>query len=196
MGGRVTRCWTPKSRVLPVSVAGQSGSQVVAGRWHLCARVYIRLKSARSRPGPGGWGRRTAAKMGPPGAWALVAAEGSLREAFCEVNRFSLPLRVRSLDRLHHCGVGAGGGGWGSSFQRRTSRLTLAPLCRKSSGEPQGDCYALLRLRISTGESNGAGRRLPDFDSKIRVLAVFSRSYRLLRTHNLGIWVEIICRMK
>lgn len=34
-------------------------------------------KSARSRPGPGGWGRRTAAEMGPPGAWALVEAEGS-----------------------------------------------------------------------------------------------------------------------
>lgn len=32
MGGRVTGCWTPKWQVLPVSVAGKSGSQVVAGR--------------------------------------------------------------------------------------------------------------------------------------------------------------------
>lgn len=49
--------------------------------------------------------------------------------AFCEVNRLSLPLRVRSSDRLHHHGAGG-------AFQMWTSLLTLEPLCRKSSGEP------------------------------------------------------------
>lgn len=107
-----------------VSVAGQSGSQVVAGHGTSVAWCT----SDRSLPAAcPGWGRRTAAELGPPGAWALVAAEVDGWRPFVKSTNSQLPLRVRPPGRLHHHGAE-------DSFQMWTPWPTLPN--RKSRGEP------------------------------------------------------------
>lgn len=106
MRSRVTGSWVPKFRVL-AGVGGWPKWKPGSGRqWHFNAQVYIRLKSARSPPGRVGWGRRTPAEMGWPGAWALVAPRVRSMTPFVKSTGYQRLLRVRPPGRLHHHGAG------------------------------------------------------------------------------------------